>query len=166
MTTHNAYIENFCDNPKNIKNIPTNWKKFGEVFCKAEQPIFVCSICLKNADAAAYFTSDVSTFWCHIKQQHFSFLDETIETIPPEVDNLDAESVDSEICYGEIKSRENADFSEDKMVRILVSHSAGKRTPSLLPLLYIKYIYICTYICIYIPTYVCMFIILQRARLS
>ncbi|XP_046809571.1 MATH and LRR domain-containing protein PFE0570w-like isoform X2 [Lucilia cuprina] len=103
------------NNNTNDNKIPTTWKKYGEVYCNnLEQSVFVCSICLQNADNInmTYTTSDGSAFWCHIQQQHISVEYETIDKISEEIRNFTKNEVETkEENEGKAtKMEESADF--------------------------------------------------------
>lgn len=55
--------------------IPSNWKKFGEVYYnELDQPVFLCTICLEDSESigtTTFFTTyDISEFLFHL-QHHF-----------------------------------------------------------------------------------------------
>lgn len=90
MSNNNKIFEKVVDikNIKSSNTIPTNWKKFGEVyFNELEQPIFICLVCFKKTDSitAAFNTNDGSAFLWHIQQQHINEECETIDQISEEI---------------------------------------------------------------------------------
>lgn len=95
MTNNHINFDNYIDFKKTrsrINIIPTNWKKFGEVYSnELEQPVFICLLCFEKADSinTAFNTSDGSAFWWHIQKQHIDDECETLDQISEEIRNFE-----------------------------------------------------------------------------
>lgn len=87
-----------------INIIPENWKKIGEVYRnELKQPVFICLNCLDKADNinSVFKTSDGSTFWCHIQQQHNHEKFETLDQISKEIQNFETNSSELKVLNQE-----------------------------------------------------------------